>query len=302
MSNSGSGHIDIDRSYSVPEGNVSDVESSGCGGFSCCGGNTDKETQNESKESVKGIMGTRWSTVVMILLWIVGIIFSSINLGWTKVECDLDHDDDSFIDTCIANSTIYRVTSVVIVLLAFQAIFSMCVIAVYDNYWLLKFLFLCGASAGLLVPASSFFNDNAFIFLSRIGGFIFVIFLQTILLDFAYYWKKSWVDEATATGRMTNASLRGSDLMLVAKNFWVFLLLLVSVFYIVAFIIATSLMLKYFGGPGCADNESIIITSLGLVIAALVLQLCVTSNGSIIASGILAAYGASPPLPSYHIM
>lgn len=210
-----------------------------------------------------------------------------------QVECDLDHDDDSFEDDCISNSSVFRVTSVVILLLAVQAIFSLCYMPVYDSFWLVKLVYVIGASIGLLVPAANFFDDSSFIFVSRIGGLVFIVFMQTILLDFAYYWKKSWVDDTTATGRMTNASMRGSDLVNVMQNVWVCALTLFSVAYIVVFVVAMSIMLSFFGGSGCSDNETIISISMVLVIGALVIQLFLSKNGSIIASGILASYGKS---------
>lgn len=194
-------------------------------------------------------------------------------------------------DDCVTNSGIYRISSVVIVLLAFQGVVSFTLISVYDSFWILKFVYLVGASIGLLVPAANFFDDEGYTFISRIGGLVFIIFMQTILLDFAYYWKKSWVDDSTVTGRMTNATMHGSDLMNVCKSVWVAALLVMSIIYIVIFVVAMSIMLSYFGGSRCGDNETIIIVSLVLVVAALVIQLFLTSNGSIIASGIVAAYG-----------
>jgi hypothetical protein len=179
----------------------------------------------------------------------------------------------------------------VILLLTFQGFLSFTLISVYDSFWILKLAYLVGAAVGLLVPAADFFDDEGYTFIARIGGFVFIIFMQTLLLDFAYYWKKSWVDDSTVAGRMTNATMHGSDLMNVCKSMWMCGLLVMSIIYIVIFVVAMSVMLSYFGGPSCGDNKTIIIVSIILVVAALVIQLLLSSNGSIIASGILAAYG-----------
>ncbi len=37
---------------------------------------------------------------------------------------------------------------------------------------------------------SQFFDMQAYTWIARLGGFVFIIFQQTILLDCAYYWNK----------------------------------------------------------------------------------------------------------------
>jgi hypothetical protein len=53
-----------------------------------------------------------------------------------------------------------------------------------------------------------------------------------------------------------------------------------------------SLLFTHFGKDGCDDNKSIITISLVMMLCALGIQLLLSKNGSIIASGILACYVA----------
>ena len=79
MSAANTSEIDVERTYDLPSQQEQDEES-GCG-LCCCSGD-DKE---DDKDAIRGLIGTRWSTFLMILLWLAGILLSSINLGWTKV-------------------------------------------------------------------------------------------------------------------------------------------------------------------------------------------------------------------------
>ena len=68
-------------------------------------------------------------------------------------------------------------------------------------------------------------------------------------------------------------------------------LVLVSAVYLVVFVVAMAVLYHFFGGHGCGANTTIITISLVGVVLAIVVQLG-TAGGSIIASGILAAYVA----------
>jgi ABC-type multidrug transport system fused ATPase/permease subunit len=302
-----SGQIDIENTYAPPAASSNGDNSSSC---CCCFGNSSekeqtkkqqaKDKENEDKKELdRGLCGTRWSTLLMMALWIFSVIISRINLGWTGIDCDnLSTDDDSVIHDCIVNSAIYRASSVIVFLFGVQAFFSPFFVNIFDGYWILKILFVIGATAGLLIPyGANFFNDSAYEYIARIGAFIFIIFLQTIVLDFAYYWKQSWIDRSTVSGRMTSATLHGSDVLNVMNSTWHCALLVVSLLYLIIFVISIAVLFTFFGGDGCAANNSILTITLVLMVIALVMQMFLTKNGSIIASGVLAAYGLCLLLP-----
>lgn len=303
------GKIDLESTYSPPSsssasgrGTHSSSEESGSASCCCCFNsnssatpyevNKTKEEEEKKKELNRGLCGTRWSTILMMVLWIFSVIISRIKLGWSGIECDMSADDDSVTHDCIVHSAIFRASSVVVFLFGVQVLVSPCFVHIFDDYWILKIVYCVGATAGLLVPSgANFFDDAAYAYIARIGGFIFIIFLQTVVLDFAYYWKQSWIDRSTVAGRMTSATLHGGDVMNVMSSFWHCALLIVSLIYLIIFVISMAVLFTFFGGKDCAASNSILTITLVLMVAALVLQMFLTKNGSIIASGVLASYG-----------
>ena len=228
----------------------------------------------------------------MILLWILCVILSLfVPLDWTGVGCDVENSDDEIEERCIEHGVVNRVSAVFVLFFALQGIISICYVPFFDNYWLFKLLFVIALSIVLLVPNTDFFDDKGYQFIARIGGFVFIIFLQVLLLDFCYYFKKSFIDKSTTSGRLTSEV--ASDLMAAVNNVWLCALLVFSTIYVILFLVAMSLLFTHFATDGCDDNKSIITISLVMMLCALGIQLFLSKNGSIIASGILACYGKS---------
>lgn len=226
----------------------------------------------------------------MVSLWVVCVILTVfVSLDWTGVNCDVDNNDDTIEETCIEHGVVNRVTSVFILFFTLQGLFSILIARCFDNFWWLKNLLVVGLSLVLLIPNTDFFDDEGFQFIARIGGFLFIIFLQILLLDFCYYFKKGCIDKSSASGRATEEV--ASDLMSALRNVWLCALLVFSVVYILIFVAAMTLLFKYFAKEGCDDNKTIITISLVMMLAALVIQVVFSKNGSIIASGILSCYG-----------
>lgn len=186
-----------------------------------------------------------------------------------------------------------------ILVVVIQALFSICSINAYDSYWIVKLLVIIGASAAMLLTDATFFDDKGYIWVARIAAFIFIIFQQSILLDFAYTWNKSWVDKEGTCGCLKSFLIKSTDCYACFNEIWKLLLLIVSVVYIVAFAATMGVLYHYYGGHGCGDNVTIITVSLVLTLVALGIQLS-GQHGSIIASGIVALYGKNQ-LPSLHI-
>jgi hypothetical protein len=142
----------------------------------------------------------------------------------------------------------------------------------------------------LLIPDTDFFNNEGYQYIARIGGFLFIIFLQILLLDFCYYWKKGFIDKSSTSGRLTTEV--AGDCMSALNNVWLCALLVASIVYILIFVAAMSLLFAHFAKEGCDDNKSIITISLVMMLCALVIQVVLSKNGSIVASGILSCYVA----------
>lgn len=171
-----------------------------------------------------------------------------------------------------------------------QGILSIFSIAIYDKFWIVKYALLVGATAAFVLLDADLFDDEGFTWVARIGGFAFIILQGSILLDFAYYWNHSWVDKSGMFGGVKSFAVKSTDCYEGCKNLWLCGLMIISFVYMIIFIVAMAVLYHFYGGEGCGDNVSIITVSLIMVLAAIVIQLF-GQNGSIIASGIVAAYG-----------
>lgn len=226
----------------------------------------------------------------MITLWVGCLLLSVfVNLDWTGVDCHVDNNDDTVEERCIQHGVVNRLASVFVLFFALQGILSIFLVRFFDNFWIAKLLFVAALSVVLLIPNTDFFDNEGYQFIARIGGFLFIIFLQILLLDFCYYWKKGFIDRSTTSGRLTAEV--ASDCMSAMNNAWLLALLLSSIVYILIFVAAMSLLFKYFATAGCDDNKTIITISLIMMLCALVIQVVISKNGSIVASGILSCYG-----------
>lgn len=228
----------------------------------------------------------------MISLWIVCVVLTAfVSPNWTSVDCDIDNTDDNVEETCIEHGIVNRVASVFVLFFALQGLLSIFFVKFFDNFWIFKFLGVAGLSLLLLIPNTSFFDNEGYQYIARIGGFLFIIFLQVLLLDFCYYWKKGFIDKSSTSSRLTAEV--ASDCTSALNNVWLCALLAFSLVYILIFIAAMSLLFAYFAKDGCDANKTIITISLVMMLCALVMQVVVSKNGSIIASGILSCYGTS---------
>jgi hypothetical protein len=120
----------------------------------------------------------------MIVVWVLCIVFGSVNNDWSGIECYMDVDDDATVEKCEEYSAIYRITSIGVIIFAVQGVLSVFYSHFYDGFWIVKIIFFIGGVAGLLVPSSNVFDEDGFIWIARIFAFLFNIFLSTVLLDF----------------------------------------------------------------------------------------------------------------------
>ncbi len=257
----------------------------------------DNIEKKEGKRKNRGIPGTRWSAVLMLLLWGICIVFRQVHsIEWTNTDCEDmiensgNADDDALFTACASHSAIYRVTTVAVVMLILQTVLTIIwSVDMFDYWWVVKFPVVALFSFALLYPPGvDGFDDTGFMWVARIGGFAFIIFQQLILLDWAYSFNASMLDRAAeAARRVANAASGGSALSQTHLMF----LLVFSFTNISAFVTAMGLMFHYFGGRACPDNVTIISISMAAMLVAAIIQLMGT-NGSIITTSILSLYVA----------
>eukprot|EP01006_Ploeotia_vitrea_P040218 TRINITY_DN66412_c9_g2_i2.p1 TRINITY_DN66412_c9_g2~~TRINITY_DN66412_c9_g2_i2.p1 ORF type:complete len:470 (+),score=-43.06 TRINITY_DN66412_c9_g2_i2:59-1468(+) len=241
-----------------------------------------------------GYWGLIMSLVVMLILWIICIILRFVEIEWGDIDCELNDLDDEANSMCIRQNAIYRVAAIVCIFFTLHAFISMySVEAIFDHYWLtIKIPLILLASICLIVFNSDYFDDNVFVWWARIGGFIFIIFQQVILLDFAYMWNDRWFTNGQRTNNaVINNTIETSDFYVLCNSIWLLGLFIVALTLFVVFIVANALMYRYYGGPGCDTSNKIITISLIGMIAAGIIQLT-SSHGSIITTAILMVYVA----------
>jgi len=246
--------------------------------------------KNEVEEApIEGLKGTRLSTFMMLVLWVGAIVFRTIDMNWTRVNCYTEFNDDGTDNLCVRYNSIYRGASIAIAIMLVQGLLSVLSMKLYDDYWFIKFILFVGCTAALLLLDSDAFDDDGFVWVARIGAFIFIILQASILLDFAYYWNQSWIDKSGMFGGAKGFVVESTDCYQGCKSIWLCGLMIMSLIYCIIFVCTMGVLYHFYGGKGCHDNVNIITVSLILVLAAITVQL-IGQNGSIIASGIVAVY------------
>lgn len=252
-------------------------------------GNNEDEERNEI-----GYWGLSMSLLLMILLWAVCIGLRYINKDWGAVDCELDNTDDVAESICIRQNTIYRVTAVVSTFFGAHGIISLYnVVGIFEHYWLTVKFPLIAVASFCLIYFSYFnaFDDDVFVWWARIGAFIFIIFQQVILLDFAYWWNSKWFTKHRSSNPIIQDYIDSSDCNVICRSVWLLLILAVAAVLFVIFIAAMALLYHFYGGDGCGTNNTIISLSMIGMLAAGVLQLS-SSNGSLMTTTVLMAYVA----------
>ncbi len=143
-----------------------------------------------------------------------------------------------------------------------------------NKYWIWKIVLFVGLLfATFFMPNSVF--DDVYIWIARIGAFIFSILMQIVLIDAAYTYNDRLVDMADKAGADTEG-----------KKFLLFLLS-ISLFLLAA-ALACLLVLFYFF-YGCTANDVILSLTLVLCIMAVILQLS-GNEGNLLTSSVVVMY------------
>ncbi len=117
--------------------------------------------------------------------------------------------------------------------------------------------------------------DDVYIWIARIGAFIFSILMQVVLIDVAYTYNDTLVKKADEAGADTEG-----------KKF-LFFLLSIALFLLAASVVCLGLMFHYF--HGCASNNAILALTLVLCFVAVLLQLS-GNEGNLLTSSVVVLY------------
>jgi hypothetical protein len=256
--------------------------------------------REELEEDHVGIKGLRGSTMLLFFFWLLCIIFrnakSAVNFAedYTSSICEGADDEE-----CLVFTVIYRISIAVIVVIVLQALLAgLWSVSFFDKYWTVKFPFVILLSFALLYPQSVTFNNDTYVLIARIAAFAFICLQSVLFLDWAYSLSASLVREAMSGGAVGAAATRtfentvGSDVAMARKSFKLIGVIIFAMLSLGVLITTMSLLYQYFGGEGCDENTTIITIGFVGCIAATIIQITASSNGSILTSSVISLYVA----------
>jgi len=186
-------------------------------------------------------------------------------------------DDDEWRAKCSGNAGAYRAMGSCTLFFLLAAVVARWRPSANREAWVAKYvLFLFMVAATVFVPNQPLFL-TVYLHLSRIGGVMFILMQQVILIDVAYTWNDSWVTKADdaemeerGSGRKWLAGILASCGVLLFGSIAIMILLIINF-------------------SGCSTNEAFIYVTLVMSVIITVAQLC-SDEGSLLSSSIIVAY------------
>lgn len=188
----------------------------------------------------------------------------------------LDFQDTLLKEKCAGNSGVYRATSSAFLFFIVAAAAAYCKPTANREAWPAKYILFVFLTLGTcFVPNEPLFAD-VFLHIGRIGGVIFILVQQVIILDLAFNWNDSWVEKSN--------SAETEEM----QQRWLGAILASCAILFVGSLVAIALMFVYFGG--CLINQVFISLTLifGIVLTGVQLS---GEEGSLLSSACIMAYG-----------
>jgi len=228
-----------------------------------------------------GSRGTYFGFTILVCAMLASVLTQAYSPEDTAVqEKWLSECPAGFETSCLANQAVLRFSCALVVLYGLNIVMTMASAQLYDSFWIPKTLFFGGILTMFFYLDASNFNNDGFAWFARIGGFLYIMLQQVILLDFALSWSETWMSYSKAESGITN---NGMDR-------WKWAILAAGAGLFVLAITALSVMFKYFGG--CPANDTILALGITISILGFVYQVTCTRVGSVLTSGVMAAYYA----------
>lgn len=196
--------------------------------------------------------------------------------AWTAGCDDLSAE---LATVCSGNSGVYRASFSAFVFFILFGLAAWCRPTANREAWPAKYilsLFLCVGT--VFIPNTPLFLP-IYLNIARVGGFLFSIFQQVILVDVAYNWNESWLAKSDQAEADEGAG-KGKK--------WLGAILLACAILYIGSIAGIILLYIYFGG--CSTNDAFITITLVLSLLCTVVQLRFSENGSLLSSGCMTAY------------
>ncbi len=225
-------------------------------------------------------------TYIGYFLLVTGIMISIIAQA-SLFDNDQIDPDSSFIENCPSgfekscrgNQAVLRVSFSLVLVFSFTLFLTLLNPMYFDDWWILKFLIFGGLLALFLSQTVSgqVFDAHGYAWFARIGGFLFIMLQQVILLDFALTWSEKWLEYSEQESGLSQGLDR-----------WKIGILVVGISFLVLSVVSNGLMFHYF--KGCVSNDVINSLCLTSIVVGTVFQLFVRSTGSLLTSGVMALY------------
>ena len=164
--------------------------------FGACFGNDKPSTIPPSVTS-----GRKRSVLLLVIALVLSLVFQYAVAPWIVENdwtgylaenwldgCEQYPEGSELQESCSGNSGVYRVGAATVLFFAIAAIAVACKPTFNREVWPAKyvmFLFLCGIS--ILITNEPLFSD-VYLNIARVGGVIFIILQQIIIIDMAYSW------------------------------------------------------------------------------------------------------------------
>mmetsp|Transcript_22243 Transcript_22243/g.71671 ORF Transcript_22243/g.71671 Transcript_22243/m.71671 type:complete len:390 (-) Transcript_22243:55-1224(-) len=148
----------------------------------------------------------------------------------------------------------------------------------HDKWWGAKFWgWGLGLLAAWFVPNGLFFG---YIWVARVGAFIFIILQQVLLIDLAYYVNDAFV---------TMADQGAIDTLVCGLPWPLLVLLLIAGLCFAVAIAGIALLFTYFG-TRCESPNVILSLTIILVVIAVLCQLFVSKDSNLLTSSFISVY------------
>lgn len=237
----------------------------GCGCAACSGGGGQSVPTDL-------MVGKLRSLTLMIFSVVMGLL---TQYYWAEKAAEsLSAWSDGCLETdlkvCAGNAAIYRVSLVDVIFFSLMTLGAAAHSLFNNMCWMVKILLWTGLAIGSIFLDNSVFDGN-YVWVARIGAFLFTILQQIVLIDMAYNcndWMLAKADTSTSSR---------------------FLILLVSMsaLLLCTSIVGIGVMYHYF--LGCSANAWVLSLTLVLSIAAAVLQLS-GEEGNLLTTSIVIFY------------
>mmetsp|Transcript_17022 Transcript_17022/g.25179 ORF Transcript_17022/g.25179 Transcript_17022/m.25179 type:complete len:462 (-) Transcript_17022:70-1455(-) len=250
--------------------------------YSCCGNDKPSSTPPSATS------GRKRSVLLLILTTILAFVFqyavgpyvmdlsisNYVTESWTD-GC-LNYKEESLQKKCVGNQGVYRATFSAFIFFIFAAAAAYCKPTANREAWPAKYVFFIFlALAMCFIPNDPLFS-SIYLNIARVGGIIFVIIQQVIILDIAYNWNESWIEKSNQA--------ESEEL----QKRWLGAILASCGLLFAVMLTGIGLLFGFYGG--CATNIAFISITVVLSIALTALQLT-GEEGSLLSSAVIVTYG-----------